>query len=78
MVEEAVKVLLQRIRPQIIPLIETFNLPDEFLQSAIGNSYGDIYETHFEWAKDSRMNKPNGNIPDGWKEHILPLMNAKM
>jgi hypothetical protein len=24
--------------------------------SAIGNSYGDIYTTHLEWAADSRLN----------------------
>jgi hypothetical protein len=46
--------------------------------SAIGNSYGDIYETHFEWAKNSRFNKTKGQIPKGWEEHMLPLMRAKL
>ena len=78
LIDEAIKVLLKRIRPQAIPLIEIYNFPDEYLQSAIGNSYGDIYETHFRWAKESRLNYPNGNIPPGWKEKILPIMNGKM
>ena len=53
---EAIKKLLLRIRPQAIPLVESVELPDETVCSAIGNSYGDIYETHLEWAKNSRMN----------------------
>lgn len=29
----------------MIPLVEAFGYPDSVLVSAIGNSYGDIYET---------------------------------
>ena len=54
---QALKLLLERIRPQIIPLIESFELPDSVLVSAIGNSYGDIYETHLKWAQESRLNQ---------------------
>jgi len=50
---EAIKILLEKLRPQMIPLVEQFDMSDNFLMSAIGNSYGDIYETHLEWAKDS-------------------------
>ena len=52
LIEEAYKLMLTQIRPQAIPLIELFayHYPDEVTQSAIGNSYGDIYETHFKWA----------------------------
>ena len=42
---EATKKLLVELRPQMIPLIEAWEFPDEVLVSAIGNSYGDIYET---------------------------------
>jgi hypothetical protein len=41
---EATKKLLIELRPQMIPLIESWEFPDEVLISAIGNSYGDIYE----------------------------------
>jgi hypothetical protein len=44
-------------------LIEIIDIPDSIIVSAIGNSYGDIYETHLEWAKDSKLNKTKGNIP---------------
>lgn len=41
---EATKKILVELRPQMIPLIESWEFPDEVLISAIGNSYGDIYE----------------------------------
>ena len=42
---EASKKLMKELRPQMIPLIEAFEIPDEVINSCIGNSYGDIYET---------------------------------
>jgi len=45
MVLEALKIAIGLLRPQMIPLVESFSYPDSFLVSAIGNSYGDIYET---------------------------------
>lgn len=41
---EGVKVLLKKIRPQMLNLIEAIGWSDNVLVSAIGNSYGDIYE----------------------------------
>ena len=41
---EATKKILVELRPQMIPLLESWEFPDEALISAIGNSYGDIYE----------------------------------
>lgn len=56
--------------------MESFNHPDESLLSAIGNSYGDIYETHLEWAKDSNLNhtKLGDAIPDGFMENMMPIL----
>ena len=42
----AIKLVNKEIRPYALSIIESFGLPDHMLQSAIGNSYGDIYETH--------------------------------
>lgn len=41
---EAAKKLCVILRPQMIPLTEAWAMPDSVLVSAIGNSYGDIYE----------------------------------
>jgi hypothetical protein len=40
----AVKKINRDLRPQIINIIESVGIPDVVLCSAIGNSYGDIYE----------------------------------
>jgi len=42
--------LNKEIRPAVLNIIEGFDFPDDALVSAIGNSYGDIYETHLKWA----------------------------
>ena len=74
-IDIAIKLLLNKIRPQAIPLVENvYTLPDGFLVSAIGNKYGDIYETHFDWATNSRMNQTEGNIIPGFKELITPIL----
>ena len=72
--------ILTEFRPQAIPFIESFKTSDMFLQSAIGNSYGDIYETHLRWARESRMNttKAGDAIPDGYLEHVTPILQHKM
>ena len=56
LIQKAITILLKKIRPQAIPLIELAGISDHCLTSAIGNSYGDIYETYFEWSKTSRLN----------------------
>jgi acyl-CoA oxidase len=75
---EAFKQLLAKIRPQFIPLVEILPYTDNCLCSAIGNSYGDIYETHLEWAKNSRMNKKPHGIQDGFMEYMMPILQGKM
>lgn len=75
---EAIKSLLLRIRPQAIPMIESVEIPDASLCSAIGNSYGDIYETHLKWAKESRMNQTKDAIPNGFMEYMMPILKGKL
>ncbi len=60
----------------MIPLIEAWDLPDHLLVSAIGNSYGDIYETQLEWARNSRLNK--SPLPKGFKEYMQPILTGKL
>ena len=73
---EAIKLVLKELRPQIINIIESVPLPDEISISAIGNSYGDIYETHLEWAKNSKLNKTkNGDtVIDGYLDYMVPIL----
>ena len=77
---EGIKQLCREIRPDALKIVECYELDDNILQSAIGNSYGDIYETHLRWAKESRLNKTKlgDAIPDGWMETMQPLLNGKL
>ena len=68
MLLDAAKKLVKTIRPQMIPLIESFGVADQMIVSSIGNSYGDIYETQLQWAKDSRLNETP--VAKGFKEYI--------
>jgi len=45
---EFLKTQFNLIRPQILPLVESFGNNDNILNSCIGNSYGDIYENQLE------------------------------
>jgi hypothetical protein len=73
-----IDLLLTRIRPQAIPLIELFSHSDNTLTSAIGNSYGDVYEQHLEWAMNSRLNDGKDNIPKDFQKYIGPILQGKL
>ena len=67
------------LRPQMIPIVESYDAPDGFWPSVIGNSYGDIYEWQMEAAKNSRINKINAdNIPPYFEELMKPILKAKL
>ena len=77
---DAMKILNSRIRPQALNLAESCGVSDQYLSSAIGNYYGDIYEQHLEWAQNSRLNhtKDGDGIPDGYLEYMTPIFKAKL
>lgn len=79
-VTDAIKEINRSIRPHAVSIIESPGFTDALLPSAIGNSYGDIYETHLECAKNSRLNKTKAGdaIPDGYMENIMPILKGKM
>lgn len=60
----------------MVSLIETYKIPDQELISAIGNSYGDIYETQYKWATGSKLNKHE--VALGFEENILPILKGKL
>ena len=45
------------IRPQMLNLIEAFDIPDEGLMSAIGHSDGNVYDRLWECALSSKINR---------------------
>lgn len=76
MILETLKAKISGIRPQVIPIIESFDFDDWQICSSIGNSYGDIAEDQLNQARNSKLN--NSELAPGFKEHILPILNAKL
>jgi len=75
---EALDILVRRLRPQLIPLVETKAQSDLVSPSNIGNSYGDIYEQQLEWAMDSSMNKlDKDGVPPQWEEYMKPFLHEE-
>lgn len=79
-INDALIMVNTKIRDQALNIVESLGCPDNLMMSAIGNSYGDIYETQLEWAKDSRLNKTKSGdaIPDGYLEYITPILKGKL
>lgn len=73
---EALDIMVRKLRPQLIPLVELKAASDLVVPTNIGNSYGDIYETQLEWAKDSSMNHyDKDGVPPQWEEYIKPFLH---
>jgi acyl-CoA oxidase len=49
--------LLAAIRPNAVALVDAFDFPDQQLQSCLGRYDGNVYESLYEWAKQSPLNK---------------------
>jgi acyl-CoA oxidase len=49
--------LLARVRPQAIPLVESFKLPDYLLNSALGRQDGEVYQALFDFARAERKSR---------------------
>lgn len=78
MIQEAIAIVLKKIRPQAVNLIELSGISDHMITSAVGNKYGDIYEQHLDWAMTSRMNTPGDNIPPKFMEYMGPILHGKL
>ena len=64
----------------MLNIVESFGSDDTYMHSAIGNYYGDIYETHLARAKNSKLNhtKAGDAIPDGYMEYMHPILQGKL
>lgn len=75
MIKKAFQESLIELRPMMIPLVESFCYDDNYLQSAIGNSYGDIYETQLQWARESRMNR--NKVTPLFDKYLKEMLHTK-
>ena len=74
-IDSARTALLRELRPDAVALVDAFELPDAFLNSAIGRKDGDVYEALFRAAQQSPLNRMP--TPPGY-DIIRPLLAAKL
>ena len=72
MVKEAINVLLVQIRPDAVSIVDSFDIPDNVLNSTIGKFDGNVYEALVEAANKSEMNKvdPFEGYEDSLRPHL--------
>lgn len=63
---------LKTLRPQMIPMLEVWDVAQGHLPTTIGNAHGDIYEMQFETAKNSSLN--SAIVPSFFETHMKPVM----
>uniref|UniRef100_A0A3B4ENI7 Acyl-coenzyme A oxidase n=1 Tax=Pygocentrus nattereri TaxID=42514 RepID=A0A3B4ENI7_PYGNA len=56
-ITQRIKALLVEIRPNAVALVDSFDYNDEMLNSVLGRYDGNVYESMFEWAKRSPLNR---------------------
>ena len=56
-ITQRIKALLADIRPNAVALVDSFDYRDETLNSVLGRYDGNVYESMFEWAKKSPLNR---------------------
>jgi len=55
-VNDGVLLLLRRLRPNIVALVDAFDFTDGHLQSVLGRYDGHVYENLYKWAAASPLN----------------------
>ncbi|XP_043946436.1 peroxisomal acyl-coenzyme A oxidase 1 isoform X1 [Protopterus annectens] len=72
-VNQRVKELLAVIRPEAVALVDAFDFKDQNLNSVLGRYDGNVYETMFEWAKKSPLNKTQ--VHESYYKYLKPLQS---
>jgi acyl-CoA oxidase len=74
-VREAVAQLLDQIRPDAVPLVDAFDLPDVVVNSTIGRYDGNVYEALYEYAKRGELNQSDPF--QGYYEYLRPHLDLE-
>ncbi|KAL1916383.1 uncharacterized protein VTP21DRAFT_5574 [Calcarisporiella thermophila] len=66
--------VLKKIRPNAVALVDSFGLPDYFLNSALGRRDGRVYETLTKMVEGEPLNSVD--VVPSYEESIRPLVHA--
>ncbi|KAL7825880.1 hypothetical protein SRHO_G00336180, partial [Serrasalmus rhombeus] len=70
-ITQRIKALLAEIRPNAVALVDSFDYHDEMLNSVLGRYDGNVYESMFEWAKRSPLNRTE--VHESYYKYMKPL-----
>ena len=68
--------LLDDIRPNALPLVDSFDLHDMVLSSALGAYDGQVYERMYECALQAPLNRKA--VPDAYKKYLEPFFKSQL
>ncbi|VDM58579.1 unnamed protein product [Angiostrongylus costaricensis] len=71
MKEELYRLLL-KIRPNVVSIVDSFDVPDRELQSVLGRRDGHVYENLYKYARDSALNKHD--VFPTFEKYLKPMM----
>jgi len=74
-VRNAVGLLGETLRPEVVALVDAFDIPDRVLNSTIGRYDGNVYEALYEAAKKSELNRIEPF--DGYHEFLQPRLDKE-
>ena len=68
--------LLSDIRNVAVSLVDSFDIPDEILQSTLGAFDGNVYERMLDQAKKGALNKED--VQPAFEKYLKPLMKSNL
>ncbi|RCI06450.1 hypothetical protein CU098_005985 [Rhizopus stolonifer] len=74
MIKQYMVVMLKKIRPNAVALVDAFGFPDYLLNSALGESEGHVYERLTQMAEKEPLNAHR--VAEGYHQFIRPLIYA--
>ncbi|CAJ0935437.1 unnamed protein product, partial [Mesorhabditis belari] len=75
-VRDGIYVLLEKLRPNCVALVDAFDLSDRELHSVLGRRDGNVYEHLIKWAQQSQLNQKE--VLPTFDKYFKPMMlNAR-
>eukprot|EP00745_Piridium_sociabile_P002094 TRINITY_DN112431_c0_g1_i1.p1 TRINITY_DN112431_c0_g1~~TRINITY_DN112431_c0_g1_i1.p1 ORF type:complete len:677 (-),score=83.83 TRINITY_DN112431_c0_g1_i1:3-2033(-) len=72
---EEIKRLLKEIRPDAVAIVDSWGIPDNMLNSALGRYDGQVYEALVESTKNVPLNA--SDVSDGYHRHIQYILHPE-
>ncbi|KAF9362238.1 acyl-coenzyme A oxidase [Mortierella sp. NVP85] len=72
LLRQQIKSLQEVLADDMVGLVDAFDFPDHFLNSALGSADGEAYQRLWDAAQRQEINQ--SEVVDGYKEYIVPIL----